>query len=254
MKWGQTLLAVLCRGTVVVWIAAYLAWGVLTTRTEPERSDPRVTVEPRQSDAAPPVAAPTPAAEPSAVAVTEAALSEGAALLERAGSFPALSCSYDQFPSFLSYAQAMQGLGARFVVVRQRRIVGEWDLASRSFRESAPEGTFSPRARDYTEEPALREVARGARERFGAGAVVMMVVPRSIDAGLFGGIAHELAQRGDQHDHYRELLGRYERGEDGGLRIRLESGRREDGTAVPFDLVFDLGAIASLADRAPAAS
>jgi hypothetical protein len=252
MRWGQRMLAALCRGTVVVWIAAYLAWGVVGTATEPVRSDLHVTVEPRPQP--PAVAATAPIAEPSPVAVTEAALREGIALLERAGSFPALSCSYDQFPSFLSYARAMQGLGARFVVVRQRHIVGEWDLASRTFRERAPEGSFSPRARDYTEEPALRQVAQVAREHFGPDAVVMMVVPQSIDAGLFGGIAHALAQRGDPHDGYRELLGRYERGEDGALRIRLESGRREDGTTVPLDLVFDLGAIASLADRTPAAS
>lgn len=253
MKWGQTILASLCRATVVLWMAAYLAWGAVGASQEAEGTDRRAIVQPRAVEVEPrPAAASGP--QPTPVSVSQAVLRDGAALLDRAGSFPALSCSYESFPNFLSYAGAMRALGARFVVVRQRRIVGEWDLATRDFREGAPAGAFSPRARDYTEEPALRPVAQSARERFGPGAVVMMVVPRAIDAGLFGGIAHALRERGDPHDRYRELLGRYERGEDGGVRILLERGRREDGTAVALDLVFDLGAIASLAERVPAAS
>ena len=53
-----------------------------------------------------------------------------------------------------------------------------------------------------------------------------------------------LAERGDQHDAYREIRGRYERAADG-VRLRVDSGVRSDGTNVAMDLLFDLGAITS---------
>ena len=47
--------------------------------------------------------------------------------------------------------------------------------------------------------PADEYIARRARAQYGAGAVVMMLVPRTIDAGLFGGISRLLAERGEDH-------------------------------------------------------
>jgi len=136
----------------------------------------------------------------------------------------------------------MSSLGARFVVVRRRQIVGSIDLETAAIGDAAVGAAFSPRARDYTGEPGLAKPARRARERFGQGAVVMMLVPREIDAGLFGGIARRLAESGDHHDAYREIRGRYERA-NGGVRLRVEAGIRSDGTRVAMDLLFDLDAI-----------
>jgi len=158
-----------------------------------------------------------------------------------------LSCTYEDFASFDAYARAMAGLGARFVVVRQRRIVAAIDPATSRFEETevaALGGSFSPRARDYTGEPALAPLTRAARERFGAGAVVMMLVPREVDAALFGGIARALASRGDHHEAYREIRGRYQRAPAGGLQLRVDRATRTDGGEVAMDLLFDLAEVA----------
>ena len=82
--------------------------------------------------------------------------------------------------------------------------------------------------------------ARAARERFGSDAVVMMLVPRAVDAGLFGGISRALAGRGDDHQAYREIRGRYQRRPGGGVRLRVDRGTRLDGSEVAMDLLFDL--------------
>ena len=111
-------------------------------------------------------------------------------------------------------------------------------------RETALDRPYSPRARDYSDEPALRAPARQVRERFGEDAEIMLLVPRALDAGLFGGIARELHRGGDGPDAYRELEGRYERAPGGGLRFRLTSGVRMDGRRVPLQAVFDLEALA----------
>jgi hypothetical protein len=137
----------------------------------------------------------------------------------------------------------MTALGARFAIVESRRVVGEIDLPSGEIREAALDRPFSPRARDYSDEPALAEPARRVRERFGASAEIMLLVPRSLDAGLFGGIARALEASGEAHDAYSEIEGRYERGSDGSLRFRLVSGTRIDGHRVALGAVFDLGAI-----------
>jgi len=208
-----------------------------------------VPIEPVGVDAATP-ASPTPGTESRPAPVTAAQLREGETLLAAAGSFPVLSCSYERFGGFFHYARAMHALGARFVVVRQRRIVGEWDLAERRLQTLTLAGAYSPRARDYSEEPALRDVTRSVREEFGTGAELMMVVPKALDAGLFGGIAQGLRERGDSHAGYRELRGRYERSAEGGVRIRIEQGLRDDGGVTPIELVFDLGEIAALAGPA----
>jgi hypothetical protein len=137
----------------------------------------------------------------------------------------------------------MASLGARFVVVRRREIVATADLESGALHEAAVGSGFSPRARDYTGEPGLTALARAARERFGGGAVVMMLVPRPVDAGLFGGIARALSERGEHHDGFREILGRYERSPAGGVRLRIDAAVRRDGARLPLELLFDLGEI-----------
>ena len=168
----------------------------------------------------------------------------GSDLLDGGGAFPALSFGYDEFPSFVSYARAMVGLGARFVVVRNRQIVGSVDLDSRSVGNE-PLGTgFSPRARDYTSEPGLASIAAVARERFGGGSVVMMLVPRSLDAGLFGGLARVLSEHGESHAGLSEVRGSYQRVPGGGVRLRVDRALRRDGSFVDVEAVFDLRAIA----------
>ena len=58
----------------------------------------------------------------------------------------------------------------------------------------------------------------------------MMLVPRALDAGLFGGIARALEERGERHADYREIRGRYVRAVAGGVRLRVDAGLHRDGT------------------------
>jgi hypothetical protein len=272
LRWG-------CRLTVGAWALAAFALQLgaapeialdapaeVVARVTPLPDEPpaRADVEPApepepepEADAkpeTPPKPQPAPkserASEPRperATPVVAGDLRSGDALLG-GGAFPVLSCSYDSFPSFRAYARAMSALGARFVVVQQREIVGRVDVETGLVREAEGLASFSPRARDYTGEPGLSFLARAMRERFGAAAVVMMLVPRSVDAGLFGGIARVLAERGERHQDYREIRGRYERA-GSGLRLRVESGLRRDGREVALDLLFDLSDIARTGAR-----
>ena len=254
------------------------AWGLLllaqpasplsiVALPEPEeeafaRLRPVELEEPVRPAARPPVASPPPPAEspapprpepaPPARAessprrVDAADLESGGALLAGGGDFPVLSIGYEDFPSFRAYARSMTHLGARFVVIRSRKIVGSVDLET-GVTSSFQGGTFSPRARDYTGEPGLAPLARAARESFGDRSSVMMLVPRQLDAGLFGGLARVLAERGEPHGGLREIRGRYERGPAGGVRLRLEGVVRRDGTRVAVDALFDLAQIAESA-------
>jgi hypothetical protein len=223
---------------------------------EPEPAPPEPPEpEPEPEPKAQPEPEPEPAREPEpeargqvATPVVAGDLRSGDALLG-GGSFPVLTCSYDSFPSFRDYARAMSALGARFVVVQHREIVGSVDVETGLVRDASGLSAFSPRARDYTGEPGLSFLARAMRERFGASAVVMMLVPRSVDAGLFGSIARVLAARGERHEDYREFRGRYERARNG-IHLRVESGLRRDGSEVAIDLLFDLAEIADTGARA----
>jgi hypothetical protein len=256
---------VACHGIAALWISAALAWSALRVESgapslarieprpelrepgppEPPPPEPRQQPEPPPEPEPPqPAPEPPPAAAPTPAPVSRADLAAGAALLDAAGGFPVLSCSYEDFGSFAAYARAMAALGARFVVVRQRQILGVVDLESGRVEEGAPAGSFSPRARDYTGEPGLAEIELAARGRFGRGAVVMMLVPRELDAGLFGAIARELAERGERHSDYREVRGRYARAPGGGVWLRVDSGVRSDGRELRLDRLFDLGRLA----------
>jgi hypothetical protein len=250
-----------CHAAVIAWGAALLVTSrfdappalapeapMARVRPVPE-APPPVEVAQSESLAAAEPAKPEPPApsepqpEPETLTRVGAGdLSRGSELLG-GGDFPVLSCSYESFPTFLAYARAMASLGARFAIVRRREIVGSIDVATGAVSAPVFDSAFSPRARDYTGEPGLTALARRAREQFGAGAVVMMLVPRHFDAGLFGGISRVLAERGDRHDAYREIRGRYERAA-GGVRLRVDAAVRPDGSRVDLDLLFDLGAIA----------
>lgn len=211
----------------------------------PPAAKPPVEPAPPPAEAPPPPRPkPTPPshAEAPPRRVDAADLESGGALLAGSGGFPVLSFGYEDFASFRSYARSMTHLGARFVVIRGRKIVGSVDLETGS-TSSFQGGSFSPRARDYTGEPGLAPLAREARESFGDRSSVMMLVPRQLDAGLFGGLARVLAERGEPHGGLREIRGRYERGPAGGVRLRLEGVVRRDGTRVPVDALFDLGQI-----------
>ena len=239
------MLAWVCRLVVALWIGSYLAWSVAPTPLEPAvRELARVLpLRPIVEPAGEPAAT---AATPSPTPLAAADLAAGEPLLDASGSFPVLDARYDDFPSFRAYASAMGALGARFVVVRERRIVGGVDLDTGAAVAVPELSGFSPRARDYTAEPAVAVAARAAREAFGSDAEVMMLVPRGLDAALFGGIARVLAARGDAHQGYREIRVRYLRAPGGGVRLRVESGTRRDGSEVSLDLLFDLGEVARL--------
>ena len=240
---GTRVLGFACRCVVALWIAGALVWSSLAPLpATDEPSSQTARVQPRPERAA---SAPEPkSTEPSLVRVGRVDLRDGDKLLASGGSFPALSCSYDDFPSFREYARAMNDLGARFVVVSQRKVVAAIDIATGALRDAALDTPFSPRARDYAGEPALTELARRVRDRFGEGAAVMMLVPRDVDAGLFGGIARVLSRRGEHHDAYSEIRGRYERAPGGGVRLRVDTGVLRNGAQVALDLLFDLGDIA----------
>ncbi len=244
---------------MIVWVLSLAA--SLTPRAQPDsESDldsepPRVRLQAvRVEPPAPPEPTPAPAEPPPPAdqiesEITPSDLDRGADLLASGGRFPAISASYEGLRTFARYAAAMTAIGGRFVVVSHRAIVAEIDLASGVMRDAALDRAFSPRARDYTDEPALADPARRVRERFGPAAEIMLLVPRALDAGLFGGIARELAALGDGHDAYREIEGRYERAADGSLRFRLLSGLRMDGRRVALSAVFELGAISAAGSR-----
>jgi hypothetical protein len=224
---------------VVGWLVG-LAAALSPAAPLPEERFARLRPEPR-------AIAPPPPRVPSRATTSVPVRSDferGEALIDTSGSFPILSARYDGLASFRAYAGAMVERGARFVVVRRREILAEIDIETGEIRAGVPRRAFSPRARDYSGEPGLARAARLARARFGGDAMVMMLVPRALDAGLFGGIAHALERRGEAHASYRELEGRYERGADGGLRLRVESGTHMDGTRRALGFLFDLDAIA----------
>lgn len=177
--------------------------------------------------------------------VAEADVARGSALLTGDGGFPVLESRYESFGSFREYARAMQGLGARFVVVERRAILGTidpWTLQPGELRDAA---SLSPRARDYAGEPALLAAGRTVRQRHGRRAEIMMLVPRRIDAALFGGIARALAVRGQDPSAYRQILARYERGPGGTLHLRVETAVGKDGHEEPLPLLFDLRRLVS---------
>jgi hypothetical protein len=203
----------------------------------PQRAPPPREPEPEsEAPAAPPQPAPR--------RVGRAELVRGEALLDAGGEFPALSFGYADFPTFGSYARSMTALGARFVVVQRREIVAAVELETAAITRFDSAAVYSPRARDYTGEEGIAPLARAARERFGARAVVMMLVPRPLDAGLFGGLARVLTERGEDPRQLREIRGRYERGPAGGVYLHVESAVRRDGSAVPVEAVFDLRQVA----------
>ena len=251
-----------CYAAVAIWSFALFSQASLgpvvparqpapTARVRPvvaKPPRPQPAPQPSPPEEEPSVQEPEPSPAPSAPParrVGQAELAEGTALLDGAGEFPSLSCSYEDFASFRSYARAMVGLGARLVVVRDREIVSMIDLDTGAFDAASPGPGFSPRARDYTGEPGLAPLTRTARERFGGRAVVMMLVPRALDAGLFGGLAQLLSERGEPRERVREIRGRYQRGPGGGVRLRVEAAVRGDGSTVSMDALFDLGQIAA---------
>jgi hypothetical protein len=243
MRSGGALRA-LCQLGVALWIGVALSLVEMSPIAEPmpEVETRAAPLQPQPSRSDP---LPSKPAEPTRVGGHE--IDAGLTLLAAGGRFPVLTCGYEHFGSFTRYAQAMTALGARFVVVERRRIQAEVDLESGSMQPGPPGPGFSPRARDYSGEPALSSLATRARERFGGGAEVMMLVPRALDAGLFGGIARVLSERGESPELYQELHGRYESDGEGGVRLRLEEGVRRDGSRASLSLLFDLRQIAAAA-------
>jgi hypothetical protein len=238
------------RAAAACWLAAALAFlGSAPPAGGPAReATARIEVAPLASEpeGAPATAPPARAAEPLRIGAAE--IARGQAILA-GGSFPAVVASYSDFPSFRDYALAMDALGARLAVVRGRRIVGRADLARGEIGEEPLDGAFSPRARDYADEPGLAALERAARARFGDGARVMMLVPREVDARIFGGVAGALSRRGDPGE-FREVRARYLRTPGGGVGMQVDAALRGDGTEVPLGVLFELGGVAGRAHGA----
>ena len=251
----------LSHATAALWIIALLSFTTsqapveaplepTSARVRPVPTEPLPAPPGTPASPPPPPAASEPDPDPPAEAeparptrIGASELAEGSSLLDGGGAFPALSFSYEDFPSFQDYARSMQRLGARFVVVRSREIKGQVDIATGVISEASVGLGFSPRARDYSGEPGLATAARAVRERFGNRAVVMMLVPRAIDAGLFGGLSRELERNGETRLGVREIRGRYVRTAAGGIHLRVEDAVRQDGTRIDLEAVFDLGQI-----------
>jgi len=250
------------RAVVLVWIVSLLAVSARLQRSEPETEAlelARVSVS--QPAPTSPAESPDPASRvdsqpPSQSPASEAANApppprpligdapSGEAWLAGERPFPVLSAGYEAFRSFDSYARAMRELGARFVVVRGREIVGRADLDTGQLTRPGSLAGFSPRARNYAGESSMARVESAARKRFGGDSAIRMLVPRGLDAALFGGIARALEDLGDSPAHYSELKGRYEPAPDGSAWLRVESGTRRDGREVSLDLLFHLGQLA----------
>ncbi len=245
---ARAALRLASRGVAACWLAATLAFlGSGPPTADPGReATARIEVAPVASERNGAAEPPPPARSPEALRIGAAEIARGDAILA-GGTFPVVVASYADFPSFRDYALAMDALGARLAVVRGRRIVGSVDLARGEVGAEPLAGAFSPRARDYADEPGLAALAQAARARFGAGAEVMMLVPRAIDAGIFGGLARALSRRGGDPDAFREVRARYLRGSGGGVGMQVDAAVRRDGTEVPLDVRFDLGAIADVA-------
>ena len=209
------------------------------------RAPERPEAEPAASADPPPSrSAPLEALDVPPIVVDEADVVRGGTLLEGEGGFPALESRYEGYGSFHQYANAMQRLGARFVVVSRREIVGTIDPWSLETGSLSSPGALSPRARDFAGEPELLRAGRSVRRRYGPRAQVMMLVPRRLDAGLFGGIARALEARGQPPTSYRQIRARYERGPGGSLRLRVEAAVRRDGREDSLPLLFDLDRLA----------
>jgi hypothetical protein len=247
---AEAAIRLLSHAVVTTWIASYLAWTAVSTEPELARAPVAPVPEPAAAEPAP---APRPTQERDAgvppveaVRIGEAERDAGRALLAGEAELPALSSTYEDFPSFRSYAERMRALGARFVVVQHRRIVGGVDLASGGLFDLAFDSDggpdFSPIPRDYAQEPSLAPVAAAARRRHGPGAEIRMLVPRELDAALFGAVAALLDAEGGGAAGYREVRGRYEPGAGGGVRFLVESALRADGVRVPLRGLFELSA------------
>lgn len=257
MRRSERAIGALSMLIVSLWIAAYLVFegrAVQLGEAEAEVASAPVRVAPTPLPPPPRPEPATPAAEPEQEAeetaaapepVGETGLALGRELLSSGGAFPALNASYEDFGSFREYARSMLRLGARFVVVSDRRIVGAADIETSALSEFEGGSGFSPIPRDYSHEPALATLGRLVRERHGRGARVKMLLPRDLDAGLFGGIAEALEARGEAPDVYTEIQGRYEPAAGGRVRFRVESGTRSDGVSVSLSRVLDLSALAA---------
>ena len=205
------------------------------------RLEPEPEPVPEEAPAPPPA---EPVAEPEPMVADRYDAARGAASRPGERPFPAVSASYDDLGSFDRYARAMLDLGARFVVVRGMEVVGEVDIHT---RRAGPVGAltgFSSRARNYTDEPALRPLSQVATEAFGEGASLRMIVPRRLDAALFGSLARAIESNGRSIDELREIRGRYRRAAGGGIAFATESVVASDGGVTPLRVTIDLSRIA----------
>lgn len=69
----------------------------------------------------------------------------------------------------------------------------------------------------------------------------MMLVPREVDARIFGGVAGALSRRGGDPNAFQEVRARYLRMPGGAVGLAVDAARRGDGSEVPVGVRLDLG-------------
>jgi hypothetical protein len=185
---------------------------------------------------------PPPDTESPTVVASARLLAAGARALEEEGSLPPLLMDYDAV-GFAHYVELLRGLGATAVVISgDADVVGEIDLTSGEISAFRAERPYSPRGRDYSDEPEVaRTIARARRELDDESVTILVAVPADVDALLLGALIVKLESLGLEPGGFREFTGRYEQADGAGLVAHIEHGITHDGRRHELGVRVDIG-------------
>ena len=202
-------------------------------RPEPEPIEVAVSEAPPPDTASPPVLA------------SAGLLAAGARALQEEGSLPPLLMDYDAV-GFAHYVEILHGLGATAVVISgEAEVLGEIDLTSGEISAFHAEHPYSPRGRDYSDEPEVaRTIARVRRELDDESVTVLVAVPANVDALLLGALIAKLESLGLDPAGFREFTGRYEQADGTGLIAHIEHGITHEGRRHALGVRVDIGSLA----------
>jgi len=231
-------------------VAALGVWGADHNRRTPdeaavsETATPPPRPEPEPIEVAVSEAPPPSTASPTVVADARV-LAAGTRALEDEGSLAPLLMDYDAV-GFADYVDLLRGLGATAVVISgDADVVGEIDLTSGEISTFRAERPYSPRARDYSDEPEVaRTIARVRRELHDESVTILVAVPANVDALLLGALIEKLETLGLDPDGFREFTGRYEQAGGTGLVAHIEHGTTHDGRRHDLGVRVDIGSLA----------